>query len=174
MHMCFLKYIFRINAIMVNEGKVGTSCRAKDVSECKIRKASALDSFKREPLMWVWTVTTTNTFSLTELMTQDLFQAINRLQSSTNTFIFHFTSFLPFSSNVFSFLGVSVVSWSLLIVHMNPAIALQLVWGSYNGQQKLLTSKKDTKKHITSGPNLIVQISLTIWSGLYNLNQRYF
>jgi hypothetical protein len=39
-----------------------------------------------------------------------------------------------------------VVSWSLLIVHMNPAIALQLVWGSYNGQQRPLTSKKDTKK----------------------------
>jgi len=31
---------------------------------------------------------------------------------------------------------VSVVSWSLLIVHTNPAIALQLMRGSYNGQQR--------------------------------------
>jgi hypothetical protein len=42
----------------------------------------------------------------------------------------------------------------LLTVHMNPAIALQRVWGSYNGQQRPLTSKKDTKKHIT------------VWSGV--------
>jgi len=48
------------------------------------------------------------------------------------------------------------VSRSLLTVHMNPAIALQLVWGSYNSQQRPLTSKKDTKKHIT------------FWSGLWN------
>jgi hypothetical protein len=39
----------------------------------------------------------------------------------------------------------------LLTVHMNPAIAFQLVWGSYNGQQRPLTSKKDTKKRTTSG-----------------------
>jgi len=38
---------------------------------------------------------------------------------------------------------------------MNPAIALQLVWGSYNGQQRPFTSKKDTKKHITSGPEFV-------------------
>ena len=69
MHLWFPEYTFRINAIMVNEGKVGTSCRAKDIPECKIRKDSALDSFERESLMWVWTVTTTNTFSLTVLMT---------------------------------------------------------------------------------------------------------
>jgi uncharacterized membrane protein len=74
-----------------------------------------------------------------------LFKAINRLPSSTNTFILHFTSFLPFSSNFLSIVGVSVVSWSLLTVPMNPAIAFQLVWGSYNGQQRPLTSKKDTK-----------------------------
>jgi hypothetical protein len=48
---------------------------------------------------------------------------------------------------------VFVVSWSLLTVPMNPAIALQLVWGSYNGQQRPLTSKKDTKKRIASGPD---------------------
>jgi len=47
-----------------------------------------------------------------------------------------------------------MVSLSLLTVHMNPTIALQLVWGSYNGQQIPKTSKKDTKKHIT------------FWSGL--------
>jgi len=67
-----------------------------------------------------------------------------------------------------------VVSWSLLTVHMNPAIALQLVWGSYNGQQRLFTSKKDTKKHITSGPEFVFRIALTICSGLYNLDQMYF
>jgi len=40
-----------------------------------------------------------------------------------------------------------MVSWSLLIVHTNPAIALQLMRGSYNGQQRPLTSKKVTKFH---------------------------
>jgi len=61
-----------------------------------------------------------------------------------------------------------------LTVHMNPAIALQLVWGSYNGQQRPFTSKKDTKKHITSGPKFVFLIALTIYSGLYNPDQRYF
>jgi len=61
---------------------------------------------------------------------------------------FFFTSFLTFSSIIFSFLGVSVVSWSLLTVHTTPAIALQLVRGLYDGQQRPLTSKKDTKVHI--------------------------
>jgi len=37
------------------------------------------------------------------------------------------------------------VSWLLLTVHTTPAIALQLMCGSYNGQQRPLTSKKDTK-----------------------------
>jgi len=37
------------------------------------------------------------------------------------------------------------VSWSLLTVHMTPAIALQLMRGLYNGHQRPLTSKKDTK-----------------------------
>ncbi|KEH39083.1 RCD1-SRO-TAF4 (RST) plant domain protein [Medicago truncatula] len=46
MHICFSEYIFRINAIMVNERKVDTSYRAKGVPECKIWKDS-------EPLMWV-------------------------------------------------------------------------------------------------------------------------
>jgi len=36
---------------------------------------------------------------------------------------------------------------SLLTVHTNPAIALQLMRGSYNGQLRTLTSKKDTKFH---------------------------
>ena len=49
------------------------------------------------------------------------------------------------ATNFLSIVGVSVVSWSLLTVPMNPAIAFQLVWGSYNGQQRPLTSKKDTK-----------------------------
>jgi len=67
-----------------------------------------------------------------------------------------------------------VVSWSLLTVHMNPAIALQLVWGSYNGQQRPFISKKDTKKHITSSPEFVFRIVLTICSGLYNPDQGYF
>jgi hypothetical protein len=61
----------------------------------------------------------------------------------------------------------------LLTVPMNPAIALQLVWGSYNGQQRPLTSKKDTKKHITFGPEYVFRKSLAILSGLYNPDQRY-
>jgi len=36
-----------------------------------------------------------------------------------------------------------MVSWSLLTAHMISAIALQLMRGSYNGQQRPLTSKKD-------------------------------
>jgi hypothetical protein len=40
-----------------------------------------------------------------------------------------------------------VVSWSLLTTHTTPAIALQLMRGSYNGQQRPLTSKKDTNIH---------------------------
>jgi len=41
-----------------------------------------------------------------------------------------------------------VVSWSLLTAHTTPAIALQLMRGLYNSQQRPLTSKKDTKVHI--------------------------
>jgi len=63
----------------------------------------------------------TNTVYLTLLMTYDLFTAINRLGSSTISFILHFTSFIHF---FFSFLRVFVVSWSLLTVHITPATAL--------------------------------------------------
>ena len=46
MHLFFFsEYIFRINTILVNERKVDTSCRVKEVPECIIRKASAFDSF---------------------------------------------------------------------------------------------------------------------------------
>ena len=38
-----------------------------------------------------------------------------------------------------------MVSWSMLTAHTTPAIALQLMRGSYNGQQRPLTSKKDAK-----------------------------
>jgi len=41
-----------------------------------------------------------------------------------------------------------MVSWSLLTAHTTPAIALQLMRGSYNGQHRQLISKKDTKFHI--------------------------
>ena len=91
---------------------------------------------------WVW-----NTFYLTVSKTYDWFKTRKRFGSSTFSFILHFTTFLTFSSNYFSFLGVSVVSWSLMTVHTTPAIALQLMWGSYNGQQRPLTSKNDTKFH---------------------------
>ena len=47
----FSEYIFQINTILVNERKVDTSCRVKEVPECIIWNASALDSFEREPLM---------------------------------------------------------------------------------------------------------------------------
>jgi len=40
-----------------------------------------------------------------------------------------------------------VVSWSLLTAYTTPAIALQLMRRSYNGQQRPLKSKKDTKFH---------------------------
>jgi len=78
-------------------------------------------------------------------MTLNLFKAIKRFGSSTISFILHFTFFLTFSSNFFSFLGVYVVSWSFLTVHMTPAIVLQLMWELYNSQQRPLTLKKDTK-----------------------------
>jgi len=39
------------------------------------------------------------------------------------------------------------VSWSLLTIHTTLAIALQLMRGSSNSQQRPWTSKKDTKFH---------------------------
>jgi len=50
-----------------------------------------------------------------------------------------------------------VVSWSLLTAHTTPAIALQLMWGSYNGQQRPLTTKKDTKYPYRICPDFIFQ-----------------
>ena len=47
-----------------------------------------------------------------------------------------------------------MVSWSLLTAHTTPAIALQLMRGSYNGQQRPLTSKKDRNIHIVFVWNL--------------------
>jgi len=44
---------------------------------------------------------------------------------------------------------VFVVSWSPSTVHTTPAIALQLMWGLYSGQQRPLTSKKDTKNFMS-------------------------
>jgi len=46
------------------------------------------------------------------------------------------------------------VSWSLLAVHITPAIVLQLMWGLYNSQQKPLTSKKTPKITFRKCPNL--------------------
>jgi len=44
---------------------------------------------------------------------------------------------------------------------MNPAIALELVWGSYNGQQRPLTSKKDTKYLYRIYPDFVFIEKLT-------------
>jgi len=41
-----------------------------------------------------------------------------------------------------------MVSWSLVTVHTTSATALQLMRGLYDGQQRPLTSKKDTKFHM--------------------------
>jgi hypothetical protein len=41
MHLCFPEYIFWINTILVNEGKVGSSCRVRDVPDCIIQNTSA-------------------------------------------------------------------------------------------------------------------------------------
>jgi len=55
------------------------------------------------------------------------------------------------------------MSWSLLTVHMTPAIALQLMRGSYNGQQGPLTSKQDTKISYRRCPDFKIRKSITIW-----------
>jgi len=57
------------------------------------------------------------------------------------------------------------VSWSLLTVHMTPAIALQLMRGLYNGQQRPLTSKKDTKIPFRCCLDFTIRNALTIWFG---------
>jgi len=65
------------------------------------------------------------------------------------------------------------VSWSLLTVHTTPAIALQLMRGLYNCQQRPLTSKKDTKFHSVCA-RIYFPESLTIWFGKWNSDQGYF
>jgi len=40
-----------------------------------------------------------------------------------------------------------MVSWSLLTGHIIPAIALQLIRGLYDNQQRPLTSKQTQKNH---------------------------
>jgi len=66
------------------------------------------------------------------------------------------------------------VSWSLLTVHTTHAIALQLMRKLYNGQQRPLTSKKDTKISYPFGLGFIIRKSLTIWFWKYNPDQGYF
>jgi len=66
-----------------------------------------------------------------------------------------------------------MASWSLLTVHIIPAIALQLMQGLYNGQQRHLTSKKTKKITVQKFLDFIFRKMLTIWFGLYNLNQWY-
>jgi len=56
-----------------------------------------------------------------------------------------------------------VVSWSLLTVHLTPPIELKLMRGLYNGQQRPLTSKKDTKISFRRCPDFKIQNALTIW-----------
>jgi len=45
----------------------------------------------------------------------------------------------------------------VIVDHSYPAIALQLMRGSYNGQQRPLTSKKDTKYSYRICPDFIFQ-----------------
>jgi len=62
------------------------------------------------------------------------------------------------------------VSWSLLTVHTTSAIALQLMWGLYNGQHRTLTLKIDTKNFISTMSEFYFSETLTIWFGKYNPN----
>jgi len=64
------------------------------------------------------------------------------------------------------------VSWSLLTVHTNPALALQLMRGSYNGQLRPLTSK--TQNFIAYISRLHIPETLTIRFKKHNLDQGYF
>jgi len=66
-----------------------------------------------------------------------------------------------------------MVSWSLLIVHITPAIALQLMRELYNGQQRPLTSKKTQKTLDHNFLNFVFWKMLTIWFGLYYPDQGY-
>jgi len=68
---------------------------------------------------------------------------------------------------------VSVVSWSLLTVDTNPAIALQLMRGLYNDQQRILTSKKYIKFHIVCF-RIGFFGNCTIMFGKHNPDQKYF
>ena len=123
-----------------------------------------------------WTVSILKTFLQTQLMTLDWFKVIKRLGSPTFSFILlHLLSYILFNYFLFfrQFLGVYVVSWSLLTIHTNPAIALQLVRGSCNGQQRPLTSKKDTKFHSICF-RIVFSRTLTIRFGKHNPDQGYF
>jgi len=53
----------------------------------------------------------------------------------------------------------------------NHAIALQLMRGLYNGQQRALTSKETQKITVRKFSDFIFRNMLTIWFGLYNLNK---
>jgi len=55
-----------------------------------------------------------------------------------------------------------MVSWSLLIVHITPAIALQLMRKLYNGQQRPLTSKKTQKIIYRYCLDFVIRKTLTI------------
>jgi len=50
-----------------------------------------------------------------------------------------------------------MVSWSLLIVHIIPAVYLQLMQGLYDGQQRPLTSKKTQKITVRNISNFILR-----------------
>jgi len=54
------------------------------------------------------------------------------------------------------------VSWSLLTVHIILAIALQLMRGLYNGQQRPLTSKKTQKITFQNCSDFVIRKTLTI------------
>ena len=66
-----------------------------------------------------------------------------------------------------------MVSWSMLTVHIAPAIALQLMRGVYNGQERPLISKK-TPNHTSKLSEFYFPELLTIWFGFHNPDQVYF
>jgi len=66
------------------------------------------------------------------------------------------------------------VSWSLLTVHITSAIALQLMHGLYNGQQRHLTLKRTPKIIFQKCLDFVFQKTFTMCSGLHNPDKGYF
>jgi len=65
------------------------------------------------------------------------------------------------------------VSWSLLIAHTTPAIALQLMQGSYSGQHRPWHQRK-IQNFISYVSGFYFLETLTIWFGKRNPDQGYY